>query len=77
MADTTTTGFEWGALPEGSIVVDVRGGIGSTALIIARAFPKLKFVIQDRPDTVVEGEKVRSLTSVFVLTPILSLVLES
>ncbi|KAK0235425.1 S-adenosyl-L-methionine-dependent methyltransferase, partial [Armillaria nabsnona] len=57
-------GFDWHALPRGSIVVDVGGGIGSTSMFLAHAFSNptdedsigLKFIIQDRP-IVVEMEE--------------------
>lgn len=41
-------GFDWGALGEGT-VVDVGGGNGYIAVAIAKAFPKLTFVVQDLP----------------------------
>jgi hypothetical protein len=33
-----TPGFDWLSLPRGSMIVDVGGGIGSTTMILARAF---------------------------------------
>ncbi|KAF8218100.1 hypothetical protein K438DRAFT_2006988 [Mycena galopus ATCC 62051] len=59
-------GFDWGALPRGSVVVDVGGGIGSTSMLLASAYAEvdiadgsggLRFVIQDRPVVVEMGEK--------------------
>ncbi|KAF8174695.1 hypothetical protein K438DRAFT_1939878 [Mycena galopus ATCC 62051] len=59
-------GLDWGALPHGSIVVDVGGGIGSTSMLLASAYAEvdladgsggLRFVIQDRPVVVEMGEK--------------------
>ncbi|KAK0450283.1 uncharacterized protein EV420DRAFT_1338011 [Desarmillaria tabescens] len=58
-------GFDWHALPRGSIVVDVGGGIGSTSMFLAHAFSNpadedsigLKFIIQDRPIVVEMGER--------------------
>ncbi|KAJ4474486.1 O-methyltransferase [Lentinula aciculospora] len=53
-------GFDWQSLPQGSVVVDVGGGIGSTSMLLAHAYsdrrdnssdddvPGLKFIIQDR-----------------------------
>ncbi|KAJ7609461.1 O-methyltransferase [Roridomyces roridus] len=41
-------GFDWAGLPTNSVVVDVGGGVGSTALILATKLPDLKVVIQDR-----------------------------
>lgn len=56
--------FEWHALPSGSIIVDVGGGIGSTSMLLASAFSShnednscLRFIIQDRPIVVEMGEK--------------------
>ncbi len=37
------------------MVVDVGGGIGSTAMLLAHTFPHLKFVIQDRPQVAEHG----------------------
>ncbi|TFK81372.1 hypothetical protein K466DRAFT_502247 [Polyporus arcularius HHB13444] len=48
-------GFPWHELKEGSVVVDVGGGIGSTAMLLAHTFPHLKFVIQDRPQVAEHG----------------------
>lgn len=45
-------------LKKGDIIVDVGGGVGSTALILAKANPHLRFIIQDRPAVTVDGEKV-------------------
>ncbi|KAK0495460.1 ich1-like protein [Armillaria luteobubalina] len=58
-------GFDWHALPRGSVVVDVGGGIGSTSMFLAHAFSNptdedsigLKFIIQDRPIVVDMGER--------------------
>ncbi|KAJ7143716.1 hypothetical protein C8R44DRAFT_973576 [Mycena epipterygia] len=49
-------GFDWEALPRGSVVVDVGDGIGSTSMLLASAYAEadadggggLRFVIQDR-----------------------------
>ncbi|KAK7689556.1 hypothetical protein QCA50_007348 [Cerrena zonata] len=48
-------GFPWMDLPEGSVVVDVGGGIGSTSMLLAKAFGHLRFVIQDRPQVAEMG----------------------
>ncbi|KAI1791339.1 S-adenosyl-L-methionine-dependent methyltransferase [Ganoderma leucocontextum] len=44
--------FPWKDLPKDSIVVDVGGGVGSTSVVLARAFPQLRFVVQDRSHVV-------------------------
>ncbi|KAF8334404.1 hypothetical protein F5887DRAFT_652169, partial [Amanita rubescens] len=53
----TTTGpimsaYEWISLPADALVVDVGGGIGSTSIPLATAFPQLKIVVQDRKPVV-------------------------
>ncbi|KAI0084943.1 hypothetical protein BDY19DRAFT_466740 [Irpex rosettiformis] len=49
------TAFPWHELPRRSVVVDVGGGIGSASMLLANAFPHLRFVIQDRPPVVEMG----------------------
>ncbi|KAF8206805.1 O-methyltransferase [Mycena galopus ATCC 62051] len=41
-------GFDWGALPAGSVVTDVGGGIGQISLAIAKIHPELRIINQDR-----------------------------
>jgi hypothetical protein len=41
-------GYGWGQLPEGSLIVDVGGGVGSQSLVLANHYPHLRFVVQDR-----------------------------
>ena len=41
-------GYGWEHLPEGSLVVDVGGGVGSQSLTLASHHPHLRFVVQDR-----------------------------
>jgi hypothetical protein len=45
-------------LPACSKILDIGGGIGSVSLSIAQKFPKLKFVIQDRPTIASQAEVV-------------------
>ncbi|TCD71006.1 hypothetical protein EIP91_000504 [Steccherinum ochraceum] len=47
-SDAILKGFDFDTLPSGSVVVDVAGGVGSQTMILARAHPQLKYVIQDR-----------------------------
>lgn len=58
-------GFDWGALKKGEIVVDVGGGIGSVTLMLAKAFPHLQFVVQDRPK-VITPTAIKVLLSVYI-----------
>ncbi|KAI0726094.1 S-adenosyl-L-methionine-dependent methyltransferase [Fomitopsis betulina] len=50
------SGFPWHSLSQDSVVVDVGGGIGSTSLMLAHAFPHLRFLVQDRPQVATMGE---------------------
>ncbi|KAK6980977.1 O-methyltransferase-domain-containing protein [Favolaschia claudopus] len=54
--DAIFTGFDWSALPDKGVVVDVGGGIGNTALIIAQKNPKLRVVVQDLEHQVAEAK---------------------
>ena len=38
--------------------MDVGGGTGSVSLVLAKAYPKLKIVVQDRPSVVEDGLRV-------------------
>ncbi|KAL8740131.1 MAG: hypothetical protein Q9190_007137 [Brigantiaea leucoxantha] len=47
------TGFDWASLGEAT-VVDVGGSTCSASIALANAFPKLRFVVQDLPDTIAD-----------------------
>ncbi|KAF7369825.1 S-adenosyl-L-methionine-dependent methyltransferase [Mycena venus] len=49
--------FNWSALPERTLIVDVGAGIGSFSLAIAKANPKLRFMMQDRASVIEEGKE--------------------
>lgn len=53
--------YNWKALPAGSLVVDVGGGIGSVTYAIAKNYPDIHFVVQDLPAVIDEGKKVWSV----------------
>ncbi|KAI0064236.1 S-adenosyl-L-methionine-dependent methyltransferase [Artomyces pyxidatus] len=40
-------GYDWNSLERGSVVVDVGGGIGTTVLNLAQAYPHVKYIVQD------------------------------
>ncbi|KAH9888541.1 S-adenosyl-L-methionine-dependent methyltransferase [Cubamyces lactineus] len=42
----------WESLPPGAVLVDVGGGIGTTAMIVAHAHPTIRVVIEDRAPVV-------------------------
>lgn len=47
-------GFDWASIGKGK-VVDVGGSHGSLSIAIARRYPDITLVVQDRPPTVREG----------------------
>ncbi|KII87317.1 hypothetical protein PLICRDRAFT_699701 [Plicaturopsis crispa FD-325 SS-3] len=55
--DAIIQGFDWKDLPAGSTVVDVGGGVGSQSLTIAKAFPHVNLVVQDRASVIPNGEQ--------------------
>lgn len=57
--------LEWGTLPEGSKVVDVGGGVGTSSLRIARAFSNVKCIIQDFPEVCGQAKNVCPFSSCF------------
>ncbi|KAK4611257.1 O-methyltransferase AMT9 [Fulvia fulva] len=51
-------GYDWAALNDAkATVVDVGGGHGSVSIALAKAFPALRFVVQDLEGTVHSGKK--------------------
>jgi len=57
-AASITTGYDWKSLPANTLVVDVGGGVGTASLSLAKEFPQLKFVVQDRQPVVEAGVEV-------------------
>jgi ubiquinone/menaquinone biosynthesis C-methylase UbiE len=55
-------GYAWEGLPEGSLVVDVGGGVGSQSLTLATHHPHLRFVVQDRELVVGDATEVCAFT---------------
>ncbi|KAJ7513135.1 S-adenosyl-L-methionine-dependent methyltransferase [Mycena galericulata] len=53
--DAILHGFDWKTYSEGSIVVDVGGGVGSQSLTVAKQYPKLSFIVQDRAPVIQKG----------------------
>ena len=48
--------FDWAGLPPNSTVVDVGGSMGHVSVYLARQFPHLQFIVQDRDEVVVGAE---------------------
>ncbi|PIL26737.1 hypothetical protein GSI_11151 [Ganoderma sinense ZZ0214-1] len=49
--------FPWDSLPKDALVVDVGGGVGSVTFRIAAAHPHLRYIVQDRAQTVAIAPK--------------------
>ncbi|KAM5545242.1 hypothetical protein V8D89_001353 [Ganoderma adspersum] len=45
-------GFSWADLPQGAVLVDVGGGIGSQSILVAQAHPHIRVVVEDREQVV-------------------------
>ncbi|EMD39048.1 hypothetical protein CERSUDRAFT_47409 [Gelatoporia subvermispora B] len=52
---TFPSDFNWDALPESSLVVDVGGGIGTMVLTLSGVYQHLRYVVQDLSATVEQG----------------------
>ncbi|KAM5545245.1 hypothetical protein V8D89_001356 [Ganoderma adspersum] len=50
--DEILQGFSWEHLPEGSVLVDVGGGVGAQSTIVAQAHPHVHVVVEDREQVV-------------------------
>ncbi|KAI0666641.1 S-adenosyl-L-methionine-dependent methyltransferase [Trametes maxima] len=44
--------FPWKDLPKNTVIIDVGGGVGSTSVALAEAYPHLRFVVEDRQHVV-------------------------
>nr|GAT49961.1 S-adenosyl-L-methionine-dependent methyltransferase [Mycena chlorophos] len=56
--DAILNAYPWATLPQGSRVVDVGGGVGTSCLTLAREFPGLKLVNQDLPGVIKQAGEV-------------------
>ncbi|EJF57429.1 S-adenosyl-L-methionine-dependent methyltransferase [Dichomitus squalens LYAD-421 SS1] len=45
-------GFSWEDLPQGSVLIDVGGGIGAQSILVAQAHPHIHVVVEDREQVV-------------------------
>ncbi|KAA1478000.1 S-adenosyl-L-methionine-dependent methyltransferase [Dentipellis sp. KUC8613] len=61
-ADAILDAYDWTALPPGAVVVDVGGGVGTSAFALARAYPALRLVVQDRQNVIEDAKKLWSAT---------------
>jgi MinD-like ATPase involved in chromosome partitioning or flagellar assembly len=51
-------GFDWKSLKEDALIVDVGGGIGSSTLQLIKAYPHLRYVVQDRAKVITDAARV-------------------
>ncbi|KAJ7487263.1 S-adenosyl-L-methionine-dependent methyltransferase [Mycena galericulata] len=49
--------YPWAALPANSLICDVGGGSGHASINLLKAFPHLKFVVQDLPGVVEQAKE--------------------
>ncbi|KAI0941969.1 hypothetical protein AcW1_009688 [Taiwanofungus camphoratus] len=54
-SDAILRGFKWSSLPEGSIIVDCGGGVGSVSLPIVQSCPQIRLIVQDTERVVAEA----------------------
>ncbi|KAG6919697.1 hypothetical protein DXG01_002643 [Tephrocybe rancida] len=50
-------GFPWGELPNGATVCDVGGGVGALSIQLAKAYPKLRYKLQDTPERIRQAKE--------------------
>jgi hypothetical protein len=50
--------YDWKSLEKDDLVVDVGGGVGTVTLMLAKSFPHLRYIVQDRAAVVPDGVKV-------------------
>ncbi|KAJ9477120.1 Methyltransf_2 domain-containing protein [Pseudozyma hubeiensis] len=48
--------YPWSQLPEGTVCVDIGGGIGAFTAALLKQYPNLNGVVQDRPEVVEEAK---------------------
>ncbi|KAF8991936.1 O-methyltransferase [Cyathus striatus] len=55
--DAILQGFKWDELKEGSTIVDVGGGVGSSSMAISKKVENVKIVVQDRAPVIAEAKE--------------------
>ena len=48
--------YAWSQLPQGTVCVDIGGGIGSLTAALLGSFPNLNGIIQDRPEVIAQAK---------------------
>ena len=59
LMSTLYIGFSWEDLPQGSVLVDVGGGIGAQAVVVADAHSHIHVVVEDRAQVISTAASVR------------------
>lgn len=54
----TSAGYNWGQFSEDSLIVDVGAGVGTQTIAIAKKYPQLRFVVQDRESVMQDAAQV-------------------
>ncbi|KAJ7457536.1 O-methyltransferase [Mycena galericulata] len=49
-------GYDWSQLPDGAVLVDVGGGLGSSSMAIAKKYPSFRVVNQDLAPTIEDAK---------------------
>ena len=52
--------YDWTKHGESATIVDVGAGMGGAAIELTRRFPKLRIIMQDKPEVIESATKVRS-----------------
>ena len=60
-------GFDWSSISQDAVVVDVGGGLGAPSMILAKEFPELRIIIQDRQPVVQQAQMVSILSQYLLL----------
>ena len=50
--------YDWTKHGESATIVDVGAGMGGAAIELARRFPKLRIIMQDKPEVIESAKKV-------------------
>jgi len=54
--------YDWTKHGESATIVDVGAGMGGAAIELTRRFPKLKIIMQDKPEVIESARKVRTFS---------------
>ena len=75
LMSTLHIGFSWEDLPQGSVLVDVGGGIGAQAVVVADAHPHIHAVVEGRAQVTSTAASVRPPLLLPLLQPLVQICL--